>query len=269
MNTLNFTALDFETATPKHNSICQVGFVVVKQGIIEKKFSFLVQPPENEYSFHNIRVHKIEPLMTENAPTFNEVWNDISKYFINQQIICHNASFDLTKLEATLDFYNIPIPDYTYSCTYEIFGGKLDQCCKEQKIEFTNHHEALADAEACAKLFLKYLESEGKFSCLENEDIPFAKKKIEKDDLKPDFNIDNTDNPFYKKRVVFTGDLVTFSRKEAAHKIKLLGADVNTSLSRKTNFVILGRKPGPSKMEKIQNLGIQTYSEDDFLKMLE
>lgn len=36
MNTLNFMALDFETATPAHNSICQVGIVVVKQGFIKR-----------------------------------------------------------------------------------------------------------------------------------------------------------------------------------------------------------------------------------------
>jgi DNA polymerase-3 subunit epsilon len=269
MNTLNFTALDFETATPEHNSICQIGFVVVTEGIIEKKFSFLIQPPGNDYFYQNIKVHKIEPFMTENSPSFKDVWNDISKYFINQQIICHNASFDLTKLEATLNYYKLPIPPYTYSCTLKIFGGKLDKCCAEQNIEFNNHHDALADAEACAKLFLRFMELEGQFSAHKKEDLPFSQKKIEKKDLRPDFNIENKDNPFYQKKVVFTGDLVKFTRKEAAHRIKLLGADVNTCLSRKTDFVIIGRKPGPSKLEKIYNLGIQTYSEDDFLKMLE
>ena len=92
---------------------------------------------------------------------------------------------------------------------------------------------------------------------------------IEKSDLQPDFNIDNKNNPFFQKKVVFTGDLVTYSRKEAAHCIKLLGADVNTSISKNTDFVIIGRNPGPSKIEKISQLGIPIISENDFLKMLE
>lgn len=267
MKTLNFTALDFETATPEHNSICQIGFVVVNQGVIEKKFSYLVKPPGNKFFYQNIKVHKIEPFMTENSPTFKDVWDDISKYFIDQHIVCHNASFDLLKLEKTLKFYENSIPNYSHSCTHEIFGRGLKDCCKNLDIEFTNHHDALADAEACAKLYLKYLENEGKIF-IKKDDTPFATKRIEKDDLRPDFDVENKDNPFYQKIVVFTGDLITYSRKEAAHKIKLLGADVNTSISKRTDFIIIGRNPGPSKMEKIEKLSIPIISEDDFLKML-
>lgn len=269
MDSINFTALDFETATAKHDSICQIGLVVVSNGIIERKISFLIQPPNNEYSYHNIKVHQIEPFMTENAPNFNEVWRDISKYFENQLIVCHNASFDIIKLESTLNSYNTPIPNFTYACTLELFGGKLDKCCKEQNIEFNNHHDALADAVACAQLFLKFLEKEGKYSKPKKETEPFNQKRIEKDDLRPNFDIEDKENPFYMKRVVFTGDLTNYSRKEAAHRIKLMGADVNTSISKKTDFVIIGRNPGPSKMVKIENLGVTTFSEDDFLKMIE
>ena len=269
MNPLNFTALDFETATSAHNSVCQVGLVIVNQGVIEKKYSSLIKPPQNEFAYHNIRVHKIEPYMTQNAPTFDLIWKDISKYFENQLIVCHNANFDLLKLKSTLDFYNIPIPEYTHACTMELFGGKLDKCCDEQNIEFNNHHDALADAEACAELFLKFQENKGTYRKSETNNIPYAQKQIEKNDLRPDFEVNNKDNPFYMKKVVFTGDLMSFSRKEAAHKIKLLGADVNTSISRKTDFVIIGAKPGPSKMKKIEDLGIQTFSENEFLKMIE
>ncbi|WP_319227620.1 exonuclease domain-containing protein [Draconibacterium orientale] len=269
MDPLDFTALDFETATSAHNSVCQVGLVIVNQGVIEKKFSALIKPPKNEYAYHNIKVHKIEPFMTKNAPTFDLIWEDISKYFENQLIVCHNANFDLLKLESTLDFYNVPIPKYTYACTMKLFGGKLDKCCNEQNIEFNNHHDALADAEACAQLFLKFQEINGTYRKPKTSNIPFAQKRIEKDDLQPDFDVKNQENPFYMKKVVFTGDLDNFTRKEAAHKIKLLGADVNTSISRKTDFVILGAKPGPSKMKKIEDLGIKTYSEEDFLKMIE
>jgi len=73
----------------------------------------------------------------------------------------------------------------------------------------------------------------------------------------------------YRKKVVFTGDLRNFTRQEAAHLLKELGADVNTSISKNTDFVIIGNNPGPSKIEKIGILGIPIISEDDFLKMLE
>jgi DNA polymerase III subunit epsilon len=265
MDTLNFTALDFETATPDHHSICQVGLVVVTNGIISRKYCCLIQPPGNEYYFHNIKVHKIEPNMTSFAPYFPDVWKDISKYIENQHIVCHNAEFDLLKLEKTLIYYGITLPELTYSCTMSIFGGSLVNCCKEQDIDFFSHHDALSDAEACAKLYLKYMNYEN----ISNENNnPYSFKKIEKDDLVPDFNIENKDNPFYQKKIVFTGDLVNFSRTEAAHRVKLLGADVNTAISRKTDFVILGRNPGPSKLTKINELNIPIISEDEFLNML-
>jgi DNA polymerase III subunit epsilon len=266
MNPLNFTALDFETATPEHNSICQVGLVVVQNGIIIKKYSSLIKPPNNEFYYHNIQVHKIYPSMTEYAPYFNEVWDEFSKYIIGQHIVCHNASFDLLKLESTLDFYNIPIPIFSYSCTLELFGGNLKQCCMDQKIEFSNHHDALSDAEACAMLYLKFQGINN--TLIIEEDSPFSIKKIEKDDLIPDFNIENKDNPFFQKKIVFKGDLISYTRNEAAHIIKLLGADVNTSISKNTDLVIIGRNPGPSKMEKIEKLGIPFISEDDFMQLI-
>ena len=268
MNPYDFTALDFETATSGNNSICQIGLVVVNNGIITKKYESLVQPPGNEYLFHNIKVHKIEPYMTQNFSDFSEIWSEIEKYISNSHLVCHNAKFDLSKLEGTLNFYSLPIPEYTYTCTQELLGGSLQKCCDENQIELNNHHDALADAEACAKLYLKYLENNGKIE-LQKEVIPFGSKKVEKDDLKPDFNIENKANPFYRKKVVFTGDLIKFRRKEAAHKIKLLGADVNTSISKRTDLVIIGNNPGPAKMVKIEKLNIPVISEAEFLTMLE
>lgn len=268
MTTKNFTALDFETATPEHNSICQIGLVVVSNGLIIKRYSSLIKPPNNHYEYHNIQVHKIQPFMTEGAPYFYEIWEEISKHIIGQHVVCHNARFDLMKLSQTLDFFNIKLPNLTYSCTMELFGGGLDNCCKEHNIAFSNHHDALADAEACAMLFLKYLEINGEYVPIMNDE-PYSQKKIEKVDLIPDFEHATSDSLFFKRKVVFTGDLVNFTRTEAAHRIKLLGADVNTSISKKTDFVILGRNPGPSKMEKIRTLKIPTITEDDFLKMLE
>jgi DNA polymerase-3 subunit epsilon len=206
--------------------------------------------------------------MTEEAPCFHEIWEEISKHIAGQHVVCHNAAFDLLKLSETLNFFDIEQPNLTYSCTMELFGGGLEDCCKENEIIFSNHHDALADAEACALLYLRYLELSGEYVPIKNDE-PYSEKKIEKVDLVPDFEHADPNSSFFKKKIVFTGDLVNFTRTEAAHRIKLLGADVNTSISKKTDFVIIGRNPGPSKMEKIKTFQIPIISEDDFLKMLE
>ena len=50
-NGLNFIAIDFETATPKRASICEVGICVVRNGEVVETRSWLVQPKENLYSY--------------------------------------------------------------------------------------------------------------------------------------------------------------------------------------------------------------------------
>ena len=213
-------------------------------------------------------VHKIEPRLTENAPEFPEIWIDIEKFITHQHVVCHNVDFDLLKLKETLIYYNLPLPEFTFSCTYKIFKSNLKDCCMQHKIELFGHHDALYDAIACALLYIKSFESNEKIF-YGSEDRPFTYKRIEKEDLAPNFDIENTNNPFYKKKVVFTGDLSGFTREEAAHKIKLLGADVNTCISKKTDFVIIGKNPGPSKIDKINELQIKTISEEVFMKMIE
>ena len=52
----------------------------------------------------------------------------------------------------------MPTPDYNKFCTYKIFKSNLANSCQEHKIPL-NHHDALSDAKACAKLFLIHLDS--------------------------------------------------------------------------------------------------------------
>ncbi len=69
------------------------------------------------------------------------------------------------------------------------------------------------------------------------------------------------------KTFVLTGVLDSMSRSEAKEKIRLAGGKVLESISSKTDFLIVGRKPG-SKLEKAKELGVQILSEKDFKKMI-
>jgi DNA ligase (NAD+) len=66
---------------------------------------------------------------------------------------------------------------------------------------------------------------------------------------------------------VFTGTLKTMSREEAESKVESMGGRASSSVSKKTQFVVVGEDPG-SKYEKAQALGVKTITEDEFLKML-
>ncbi|MBN1859643.1 NAD-dependent DNA ligase LigA [Candidatus Bipolaricaulota bacterium] len=67
---------------------------------------------------------------------------------------------------------------------------------------------------------------------------------------------------------VLTGTLSTMSRDEAAEKIREQGGAVASSVSRKTNFVVVGENPG-SKASKATGLGIPTIDEAEFSRVLE
>lgn len=158
---MNFTAIDFETATAFHP--CSVGIVTVENGIIVDEFVSLIKPPKNEYSPFTIAVHGIYPRDTINAKSFSQVFPEIQKRLQNRIIVAHNESFDRNVLMKSmllcgLNYDNLNIGD-RWQCTVKIYKAKglkptkLSDCCREMKIAL-NHHEALSDARACAKLYL-------------------------------------------------------------------------------------------------------------------
>ena len=77
-----------------------------------------------------------------------------------------------------------------------------------------------------------------------------------------------TDSPVAGKTVVFTGTLETVSRSEAKAKAESLGAKVAGSVSKKTDYVVVGADAG-SKARKAADLGITTLSESEWFKMIE
>ncbi len=72
---------------------------------------------------------------------------------------------------------------------------------------------------------------------------------------------------FEDKTFVLTGALKDYSRTEAAALIKERGGKTAGSVSKKTDFVLLGGDPG-SKYDKAQELGIEILSEAEFKRML-
>ncbi len=149
----NFAAIDFETAHGRRWSICQVGLVTVENGIIKDQLSILVKPPNNFYWDRFVDIHDITPEHTANTQTFDKVWQQIEPFIKNKNLVAHNGfSFDFHCLNQTLEYYNIEPPKYTGHCTYRIFGDNLASLCKKYVIPL-NHHNALSDAMACAKLF--------------------------------------------------------------------------------------------------------------------
>lgn len=158
---MNFTAIDFETATGYRNSICQIGLVRVEGSEAVEEIDLLVQPPDNFYSYRNIEVHGITSDDTRHAPSFEAIWPKIESFIAGQVVVAHNSSFDFSCLRKTLDHYSIPWPEYDGHCTCRMYKGKhasasLAFLCEHYGIPL-DHHDALSDARACAQLYTMYL----------------------------------------------------------------------------------------------------------------
>jgi DNA ligase (NAD+) len=77
----------------------------------------------------------------------------------------------------------------------------------------------------------------------------------------------STDSPVYGKTVVFTGALATLTRSAAEKQAEALGAKVTGSVSKKTDYVVVGADAG-SKADKAQALGVKILSEDEWLALI-
>ena len=74
--------------------------------------------------------------------------------------------------------------------------------------------------------------------------------------------------PLEGKSYIVTGTLAAMGREEAEDKLRALGATVTSSVTKNTTALIVGEKPGKSKTDKADKLGIPRMSEAEFLGLI-
>jgi len=68
---------------------------------------------------------------------------------------------------------------------------------------------------------------------------------------------------------VITGTLETFSREEAATRIKTRGGIFKDNVTKNTTYLVVGADPGGAKLRRAEELGVKQLTEEEFLKLLE
>ena len=156
----DFAAIDFETANPYRSSVCSVGIVVVREGTVRNTFYRLIRPEPNYYMSWNTRVHGLTAADTDSAPRFPDVWRDVIPLIEGLPLVAHNSPFDEGCLRAVFQRYEIPYPDYIFYCTCRaarralphLPNHRLETVAAACGFDLRHHHNALADAEACAEI---------------------------------------------------------------------------------------------------------------------
>lgn len=270
----SFIALDFETATPSRMA-CQLGIVEVIDGKIIYEKEYMIQPPSNYYDHYCVQIHKITPDMTEDAPTFDQIWPEVRERLRNKAIVAHNAAFDRDVLIKNVWEYELQaVKIKRWICTYkDLSKVPLDRACEYFNIPLDNHHDSLADARATALLYLNYIKMYGQR--LEIPQYPGEKfgKLLNIKTIKQSEST-NATTFFKNKRVVMTGVFDAFpARTELAQVLTNLGAKMNSSISGLTDITVVGHKAGPSKLQKIVDINnsggnIRIIEEAELLEIL-
>ena len=306
-----FAAIDFETATAQRSSACALGVAVVDAGHIVDERSWLIQPPYNEYDGFNTSLHGISAADTEDAPPFGDVWAQAGDLIGDRVLVAHNAPFDMSVIRHSAIFCDYTPPDASFLCTCrlarsrwpDLGSWRLPDVCDALGIVDLNHHDALSDARAAAKVLLTICKfgSIGVFEACEtlgyrigrlsiHNYAPFSnaarrssrstRSSVRVSEIEPTVDEIDPDGLLFGKRVAFTGTLDSMIRDAAYQATVNSGGEPSTSVSKRTHFLVLGMtdysKVGAdgmsNKMRKAVELrdsgsAIEIIDENDFLRM--
>jgi DNA polymerase III subunit epsilon len=290
--TIDFVAIDFETANSFRGSPCALGLVKVINGEITDSISFLMKPPLgfDEFDELNMSIHGITPKDVANEPRFADLWPSIQEFIGQLPLIAHYASFDIGVLRDSLSASKLEWPSAKYYCTVvlgrKVYSGLLSYSlpfvAEAAGVELIDHHNAIADATADALIMIDIFSRKevSTFELLENllevrpgflvpnswkgcGSTSFSnsyKKALE--NLEVNSSAD-PDHPLFGQTIVFTGELQSMKRVQAWEAVAALGAIPEGNVTSRSTILVQGTKdfakfrPGESlssKARKAQKL---------------
>ena len=293
----DYTVVDLETTglSPYYDEILELAAIRVRGNEIVETYQQLVKPQCRISAFITSLTHITEE-MVKDAP---RIWDVLPGFldFVGKDILVgHNISFDARFLHCNVGNYlNRPFEnDYVNTVRIARKGlpglpnYKLDELCTILEIDASNHHRALADCEQTNQL---YQTLKGRFKTPEDLTGLFAQRQRERNrgsylDARlitstiPDEEMDH-DHILYGKRVVFTGKLERYARREAMQLVANFGGVNQNTLTKDTDFLVLGCndycptiKDGKSSKQKkaekyaLKGFGISILDEQTFYDLV-
>lgn len=156
----NFLSIDFETAGPQRDSACAIGLARVEGAAIVRRAARLIRPPRG-MSPQCQAVHGLSWNDVKGAPPFAEVIVELLDFFTGVEfLVAHNAPFDRGVFTACCEAAHFEVPAHPWVCTLALARKTqpkpcdLASVCARLGVPLTAHHEAGADAEACARVLI-------------------------------------------------------------------------------------------------------------------
>lgn len=268
---LDFVAIDFETANAFRGSPCAVGLAKVRNGQIVASHSLLMRPPESVDFFlpWNTMIHGITPDMVLGKPRFADVWPEVLQFIGDLPVVAHNAAFDLGVIREACIESGLPWPTLHYACslvlarrTYDLLSYSLPFVVEAAGLGEFDHHDAGADSRSAAGILL---DIAGRHSATElgnlltglgvrwgqlDRTMWSGCRRIAQsvDSRPPGANSDaDPDHPLFGEVVVFTGALQTMTRALAWERIALVGGQPERSPTKRTTVLVEGMQD-PTRM---------------------
>ena len=193
----DFVALDVETANQNWGSICQIGLVRVVDGEEVARESWLCRPPAglDEFDPFNVGIHGITADAVADSPEVGELIGPLREFVGELPLVAHNAQFDATALRAACVAAGQEIPELMFACTLaqaratrlDVVNHRLPTLAEFFGVVLDNHHDAAADAAACAGIMVGLARRAAHEGSLLNfvHDTGFALGSIDADRVTP------------------------------------------------------------------------------------
>ena len=230
--------------------------------------------------------------MLDNAPTPEVVFAQLYDIIRDRTIIGHNINFDINFLYNAFLRFNFKLSnDYidTLRISRKLYPDqKHHRLCDMVQIlgiEYDTQHRAESDVLATIQCYEKMRDRVAKDIGFDSFVASFRRKRSKYDILAGiALAVDEIDetNPLFEKVVVFTGALSKMTRKEALQIVSNLGGIPSDSVTKKTNYLVVGNEEFVSsvkngktnkmkKAEEYQKSGIEivTLPEDTFFEMVD
>lgn len=281
----SYIVIDIETTglNSKYDEIIEIGALKVRDDKVIDKFESLVFN-DNIDSFIT-DLTGITTEMTEKAPPLKSVLSEFIKFVQDETLIAHNANFDINFIYDSVEscfgkeFNNDFIDTLRIArrAFHEFKSHRLKYLARDLNFKNTPGHRSLSDCFTTLELYLKCKEK------IFSEDIKLAVyNQLKASEITCSDNSEfNPDSPLFNRTCVFTGTLEKMARKEAMQAVVDIGGLVGNSITKKTNYLILGtqdyrRLNGNSESSKTQKAksliekgqDLRIISENEFYEIL-